>query len=133
MGSVKAQSSLVSLSESSKSDTENAAGYARGRFPRLGGAKSKDMALAYTGVMLLEAWTIKCGQGTTDPWPHHPMHPANNINGITDDPVVENGRPVGVFSLGDAAIERDPTSVLSDISAAYAGDPAATDAINGDD
>ncbi len=33
-------------------------------------------------------------------------------------PVVENGRPVGVVSLGDLAVERDPGSALSDISAA---------------
>jgi CBS domain-containing protein len=33
-------------------------------------------------------------------------------------PVVEQGRAVGVVSLGDLAIERDPTSVLADISAA---------------
>lgn len=33
-------------------------------------------------------------------------------------PVVEDGRPVGVFSLGDAAIERDPGSALADVSAA---------------
>jgi CBS domain-containing protein len=33
-------------------------------------------------------------------------------------PVVDNGRPVGVFSLSDAAIERDTRSALADISAA---------------
>lgn len=33
-------------------------------------------------------------------------------------PVVENGHPVGILSLGDLAIERDPDSVLADISAA---------------
>jgi CBS domain-containing protein len=31
-------------------------------------------------------------------------------------PVVDNGRPVGVLSIGDAAIERDPNSALADIS-----------------
>jgi CBS domain-containing protein len=31
-------------------------------------------------------------------------------------PVVEDGRPVGVLSLGDAAIERDPDSALAEIS-----------------
>ncbi|OLF18138.1 CBS domain-containing protein [Actinophytocola xanthii] len=35
-------------------------------------------------------------------------------------PVVENGRPVGVFSLGNAAIEMDSTSALADVSAARA-------------
>jgi predicted transcriptional regulator len=33
-------------------------------------------------------------------------------------PVVENGEPVGIVSLGDLAIERDPASALGDISAA---------------
>jgi CBS domain-containing protein len=33
-------------------------------------------------------------------------------------PVVEGGRPVGVVSLGDLAIERGPDSALGDISAA---------------
>lgn len=33
-------------------------------------------------------------------------------------PVVEQGRLVGVISLGDLAIERDPRSALADISAA---------------
>jgi CBS domain-containing protein len=33
-------------------------------------------------------------------------------------PVVENGKPVGVVSIGDLAIERDPDSALASISAA---------------
>ncbi len=33
-------------------------------------------------------------------------------------PVVENGRPAGIVSIGDLAIERDPESVLGRISAA---------------
>lgn len=33
-------------------------------------------------------------------------------------PVVSNGDPVGIVSLGDLAVERDPDSVLADISAA---------------
>jgi hypothetical protein len=31
---------------------------------------------------------------------------------------VDQGKPVGIISLGDLAIHRDPTSVLADISAA---------------
>ena len=31
-------------------------------------------------------------------------------------PVVDGGRPVGIVSLGDVAVERDPDSVLADIS-----------------
>lgn len=33
-------------------------------------------------------------------------------------PVVEKGRPIGMVSLGDLAVERDPGSPLADISAA---------------
>jgi CBS domain-containing protein len=33
-------------------------------------------------------------------------------------PVVENGKPVGIVSLGDLAMERDPESALADISEA---------------
>jgi CBS domain-containing protein len=33
-------------------------------------------------------------------------------------PVVEDGRAVGIVSLGDLAVDRDPDSVLADISAA---------------
>ena len=31
-------------------------------------------------------------------------------------PVIERGRPVGFVSIGDLAVERDPESVLADIS-----------------
>jgi CBS domain-containing protein len=31
-------------------------------------------------------------------------------------PVVDDGRPVGVVSIGDVTIERDPTSTLAEIS-----------------
>lgn len=33
-------------------------------------------------------------------------------------PVVENGKPIGIVSLGDLAAERDPDSVLGEISSA---------------
>lgn len=33
-------------------------------------------------------------------------------------PIVENGTPVGIVSLGDLAVEQDPDSVLGNISAA---------------
>ncbi|WP_447002166.1 CBS domain-containing protein [Saccharothrix isguenensis] len=39
-------------------------------------------------------------------------------NAVRRIPVVEDGRPVGVLSLGDAAIEKDSLSGLADISAA---------------
>jgi CBS domain-containing protein len=33
-------------------------------------------------------------------------------------PVVQDGRPAGIVSIGDLAIERDPESALADVSAA---------------
>jgi CBS domain-containing protein len=33
-------------------------------------------------------------------------------------PVVVGGRPVGIVTLGDLAVEREPDSALGDISAA---------------
>jgi predicted transcriptional regulator len=39
-------------------------------------------------------------------------------NAVCRIPVVDNGRLVGVLSLGDAAVENDPTSALAQISAA---------------
>lgn len=39
-------------------------------------------------------------------------------NAVRRLPVVENGKPVGIVSLGDLAIEKDPKSVLADISEA---------------
>ena len=41
-------------------------------------------------------------------------------NAVRRIPVLDRGRPVGVLSLGDAAIEKDPDSALADISAAAA-------------
>jgi CBS domain-containing protein len=35
-------------------------------------------------------------------------------------PVLEEGRAVGIVSIGDLALERDPSSALADISAAPA-------------
>ena len=39
-------------------------------------------------------------------------------NAVRRLPVIEQGRAVGVVSLGDLAIERDPDSALADVSAA---------------
>ena len=37
-------------------------------------------------------------------------------------PVAKSGRPVGIISLGDLAVEREPDSTLADISAASPDD-----------
>jgi signal-transduction protein with cAMP-binding, CBS, and nucleotidyltransferase domain len=38
-------------------------------------------------------------------------------------PIVENGKPVGIVSLGDLAVTQDPESVLAGISAAPSDQP----------
>lgn len=37
-------------------------------------------------------------------------------------PIIENGAPVGIVSIGDLAVERDPQSALADISMANPND-----------
>ncbi|MGH2806026.1 MAG: CBS domain-containing protein [Actinomycetota bacterium] len=39
-------------------------------------------------------------------------------NAVRRVPIVENGRPVGIVSLGDLAVTHDPNSGLAEISAA---------------
>jgi CBS domain-containing protein len=41
-------------------------------------------------------------------------------NAVRRIPVVEDGIPVGILSIGDLALERDQDSALADISAAPA-------------
>jgi len=55
----------------------------------------------YVSIMFFEAWGIKYSNfhPEQDPWVCYPMHPENNINGITDNPVLENGQAFGFFSL----------------------------------
>ncbi|GAA4901795.1 CBS domain-containing protein [Streptomonospora salina] len=40
-------------------------------------------------------------------------------NAVRRLPVVDGGRPVGVVSLGDLAVERDPASVLAMVSGSH--------------
>ena len=37
-------------------------------------------------------------------------------------PIIDNGAPVGIVSIGDLAVDRDPQSALADISAAAPND-----------
>jgi CBS domain-containing protein len=61
--------------------------------------------------------------------PEYTLEPDDSIDraiqlmskaGVRRIPVVENGRPLGIVSLGDLAVERDPNSVLGRISGAPA-------------
>ncbi len=54
----------------------------------------------YASVMLFEAWCIKWATSAeNDPWLYHPMRRQNNVNGISDDPVIANGRALNFYSL----------------------------------
>ena len=55
----------------------------------------------YVSIMFFEAWGIKYSNfyPDQDPWLCYPMNPKNNINGLTDNPVLENGQAFDFFSL----------------------------------
>jgi CBS domain-containing protein len=53
--------------------------------------------------------------------PHDTVEEAVTLmrdNAVRRLPVIDEGRPVGIVSLGDLALERDPNSALADISRA---------------
>ena len=58
----------------------------------------------YSSVMMFEAWSLKWAAPDKQPWVYHVFNPANNVNGITDDPVYPNGNYWGVFTLKCPAI-----------------------------
>ena len=60
--------------------------------------KAADRGL-YVSIMMFEAWAIKWAHDDSDPWLYYVFNPENNINGITDNPVLENRRAWDVFSL----------------------------------
>lgn len=54
----------------------------------------------YVAIMLFEGWSVKNSTSEKNSsWGFHPMNPENNINNITDDPVIDNGRPWDFYSL----------------------------------
>jgi CBS domain-containing protein len=62
-----------------------------------------------------------CSRDLTAVAPDDPVEDAVRTmreNALRRLPVVDNGRPVGIVTLGDLAIERDPESALAGISAA---------------
>jgi CBS domain-containing protein len=64
-----------------------------------------------------------CSGGVTAVTPDQPVEEAIRIvreQAVRRVPVVENGTPVGILSIGDLAIERDEHSALAEISAAPA-------------
>jgi len=58
----------------------------------------------YVSVMLFNGWAIR-DNGEGDPWPHHPFHRDNNVNGIDGDPE-GRGDGAAVHSLAIPAITR---------------------------
>ncbi len=54
----------------------------------------------YVAIMLFEGWSIKNSSTAQESsWGYCPMNPANNINSITDDVTIRNGRPWNFFSM----------------------------------
>ena len=49
--------------------------------------------------MFFEGWGIKKGSEDQYPWPYYPIHPDNNINGITDNPKFVSVRLHEICSL----------------------------------
>ncbi|MBM4019608.1 MAG: hypothetical protein FJ288_15025, partial [Planctomycetes bacterium] len=39
----------------------------------------------YVIVMLFQGWSIENKGGKVNPWPYHPFHPDNNVNGVDGD------------------------------------------------
>ncbi|MGE5233659.1 MAG: hypothetical protein ACM3OB_06070 [Acidobacteriota bacterium] len=58
----------------------------------------------YVSVMLFNGWAIR-DNGEGDPWPRHPFHRDNNVNGIDGDPG-GGGDGAAVHSLAIPAITR---------------------------
>lgn len=61
----------------------------------------------YVSVMLFQGWSVEdkpftLGEGN-NPWPGHPFHAANNVNGIDGDPR-QTGHGVDTHTLRDPAI-----------------------------
>jgi len=66
-----------------------------------------------------------CSEDLVTVSPDAPIEEAERVmsdRAVRRLPVVEGGRPIGVVSLGDLAIERDPQSPLADIAAAPPND-----------
>jgi len=57
----------------------------------------------YVSVMLFQGWSIETKGGSVNPWPSHPFHPSNNINGINGD-ANGDGEGLEVHSLQVPAI-----------------------------
>jgi CBS domain-containing protein len=66
---------------------------------------------AVTEISSTRVVTLEPGQSIEDAVRAMREHDVRRV------PVVENGRAVGILSLGDLAVEQDPESVLADISA----------------
>ncbi|MBI3857663.1 MAG: hypothetical protein HY293_18430, partial [Planctomycetes bacterium] len=58
----------------------------------------------YVSIMLFEGWsTDNVGKGSGNPWPGHPYHGSNNVNGVNAD-VNGNGQGEECHTLATAAV-----------------------------
>ncbi|MDO8686316.1 MAG: DUF6298 domain-containing protein [Clostridiales bacterium] len=53
----------------------------------------------YVSIMLFEAWAYKWPTKEINPWPYSVFNPENNVNDITDNPLVDDFRALNIFSL----------------------------------
>lgn len=61
----------------------------------------------YVSIMLFQGWCLnKTGTQHGDPWPYHPYHPANNINGVEvkADGMIDDDEHPTLHSLGNPAV-----------------------------
>ena len=73
----------------------------------------------YASVMLFQGWSIH-DNGAGNPWHRHPMHRANNVNGVDGDPARSgHGRAVHSLRLPDIVRlqERFVTAVVDAVGA----------------
>src|SRR6185503_16953055 len=68
----------------------------------------------YVSVMLFNGWSVR-DNGDGNPWPRHPFHRANNVNGIDGDP---GGRGDGaathtLSAPAITALQRDYVSAVA--------------------
>ncbi len=61
----------------------------------------------YVVVMLFQGWSIEDKEGRVNPWPYHPFHRSNNVNGVDGDLNGDGqGREVHTWLGADHSITR---------------------------
>jgi hypothetical protein len=74
-------------------------------------AKAAGQRGFYTSVMLFEGWGIR---KSPNAWKHHPMNPANNVNGVDAD-TNRDGEGLEIHRLGNRAVMRLQEEVVRQV------------------